>query len=242
MRSKWVKIFVLIAIIAYIVGSLVLIDRTDDDVCRKIGVRIKDSTDSHFVSEKDVADFLKQKGLNPIGVRLSEINTERIEKKMSEMALVKRAECYVTPSGEMKVDVYQREPVLRVLSNNESFYVDCEGEIMPVSENFTAYVIVVTGNVSRKFAKTKVFDFVNFLRKDKFWNAQIEQINVSSNEEVSLVPRVGDHVILFGKLEDYDKKLARLMKVYKKGFGAEGWNAYSKINLKYEGQVVCTKK
>ena len=58
MRSKWVKIFALIVIIAYIVGSLVLIDRTDDDVCRKIGVRIKDSTDSHFVSEKDVADFL----------------------------------------------------------------------------------------------------------------------------------------------------------------------------------------
>jgi len=131
---------------------------------------------------------------------------------------------------------------LRVMNNGRSYYVDREGEIMPVSPNFTAYVPIVTGAVNEEFAKGPLYDFALFLRRNDFWNAQIEQIHVDYSEEIELIPRVGNQIILLGKLDDYQYKLDKLFALYKNGFRQTGWNCYQRINLKYDNQVVCTKK
>ena len=65
---------------------------------------------------------------------------------------------------------------------------------------------------------------------------------MAKNGEVTLVPRVGDQLIVMGTLENYREKLDRLYALYVKGFNKIGWNKYKRITLKYEGQVVCTKK
>ena len=48
-------------------------------VCREVQVVVADSLEKHFVSEGDLAVWLKRAGLNPVGKPLREINTERIE-------------------------------------------------------------------------------------------------------------------------------------------------------------------
>lgn len=82
-------------------------------------------------------------------------------------------------------------------------------------------------------------DFVN---KDQFWRAQIEQVFVQENGELLVVPQVGDYLIEFGTPEDYTLKLRNLKAVYQQGFKNLGWNKYKTISVKYRNQVVCTKK
>ena len=81
-----------------------------------------------------------------------------------------------------------------------------------------------------------------FLHNNKFWDAQIEQIHVLPDRNIELVPRVGDHLVYLGKLDDFEDKLARLKEFYKKGLNKVGWNKYSRINLEFSNQIICTKR
>jgi cell division protein FtsQ len=112
---------------------------------------------------------------------------------------------------------------------------------MPVSLNYAAYVPVVSGRVLRNMAANEIFDFVSYLEKDTFWNAQIEQIFIRDDLKVELIPRVGNAVIVLGTFDNYEKKLATLQALYHKGLNVVGWTRYNKRDLQFYGQVVCTK-
>jgi len=59
----------------------------------------------------------------------------------------------------------------------------------------------------KSFAMRSLYKFGVFLQNDKFWNAQIEQINVTPTREIELVPRVGDHVVFLGKIDNFEENL-----------------------------------
>lgn len=48
------------------------------------------------------------------------------------------------------------------------------------------------------------------LKEDDFWEALIEQIVVVKDNEVVLIPKVGNFKIVFGKVDDYVAKLDKL--------------------------------
>jgi cell division protein FtsQ len=112
---------------------------------------------------------------------------------------------------------------------------------MPV-DNVNIDLCIATGNITKDYAKKKLIELAKFIYKNKFWDKQIEQIHVTENREIELYPRVGEHVIVLGPPENFQKKLENLMIFYKNGLSKTGWNKYSIINLSYDGQVVCTKK
>jgi cell division protein FtsQ len=65
---------------------------------------------------------------------------------------------------------------------------------------------------------------------------------VLPDQNIELVPRVGDHLVYLGKNGRTLKiKLARLKEFYKKGLNRVGWNKYSRINLEFSNQIICTK-
>ena len=155
--------------------------------------------------------------------------------------MVRRAECYKTPDGTVYISIVQRTPVLRVVGEDD-YYVDDLRKTMPVSPNHAAYVPVFTGRVTKKMATGSIYDFAQYLNKDEFWGNQIDQININQVMKVELVPRVGNHIILLGSFDRFEQKLEKLRKFYLYGLNEIGWNAYSKIDLQYRDQVVCTRK
>ena len=244
MIKKIALITLALMLLGYIFFAIfVLNPNTGNGVCNNLEVVVKDSLDRHFINAKDVAVMLRNANLTPIGKNLAEINTEAIEDKLEENKLVKKAECYKTPDGNIKIEISQKIPILRVFSTDGSFYIDSEGGVMPLpSTVFSAYVPVATGYITKEFATTQLYDFVKFMHNNKFWDTQIEQIYVASNQEVELTPRVGNHQIILGKLENYAENLEKLRIFYNKGLNEVGWNRYSVINLKFKDQVVCTKR
>ena len=95
-----------------------------------------------------------------------------------------------------------------------------------------------SGNCHRKRRKVVCNEGFN----NKFWDAQIEQIHVLPDRNIELVPRVGDHLVYLGKLENFENKLARLKEFYQKGLNQVGWNKYSRISLEFSNQIICTKR
>lgn len=237
-------ILVTVMVVGYLVFSVTYFrDASKNKVCGSFGVVIVDSTQYRFVSEKDILDLVKRYGLNPVGKTFGEINTLAIRDTILTNKLVESAEVFTTSRGTVVASVSQRKPVLRVISDVKgNFYVDSERQVMPVSGNFTVYVPVATGAIDEEFARTQLFDFALFLRNHPDWDAWIEQIVVRKGREVELIPRAGDFRIIMGDLDNYQAKLAKFARFVEEGLSVVGWNRYSAINLKYDNQVVCTKK
>lgn len=235
---------IILLIIAYLTMSVTVINRNEKEpICDNIEMIIKDSLFSGFMNKKEIVNILKKKGVSPIGATFSSIQTDSIEAALAHHPLIDNVECYKTPSGKLCIEVYQRIPLLRVMnSSGENYYIDNKGAMIPSSYNCVAHKIIVTGHVEKSFALSNLYKFGLFLHNNPFWSAQIEQINVLSRNCIELVPRVGDHVIYLGKLNNYEEKLERLRTFYKNGLNEIGWNKYSRINIEFKNQIVCTKR
>jgi cell division protein FtsQ len=187
--------------------------------------------------------LVKRYDLDPVGKTFGEINTLAIRDNYPYQQVVVVSQGIHYPGGSVMATVSQRKPVLRVISDVKgNFYVDNERRIMSVSGIFAVYVPVATGAIDEEFARNQLSDFALFLSSHPDWDAWIEQIVVQKDQEVELIPRAGDFRIFMGSLDDYQAKLAKFARFVDEGLNVVGWNRYSAINLKYDNQVVCTRK
>ena len=242
---KKLLIFLLLIVLAVylVVASTFLNHKSNEAICEAVDLVVTDSIDYGFISNKDILNLLNSQKISPVGLTMNEINTNEMEEIISKQPFVESVDCYKTPGNKIGIKIRQRVPLLRVMANNgENYYVDQKGETMPVPTGSTAYVPIITGNVSKDFAKKELYAFGLFLRDNSLWNAQIEQINVTAQKELELIPRVGENVIFLGKPENYEEKLDRLKTFYEKGLNKVGWNKYSRISLEFNNQIICTKR
>ena len=89
---------------------------------------------------------------------------------------------------------------------------------------------------------TAIWKLASFLDDEDDYRALIDQIFVERDGNMMMVPKVGDHIIELGAVDNLETKFSNLLTFYRKGMPRAGWNTYSKISLKFKGQVVCTKK
>lgn len=217
-------------------------DMKQTGVCRGVEIVVKDSLDTHFVNEKDIESILRKADLNPVKKPMNTINTDLIETELRRNEMIASVEVYKTPSGIVKMEVEQKIPVLRVIGPRGNYYVDNLGTTMPVSLRYVADVPLASGYVEKELAVTDLYKFALFLRGNDFWNDQIEQIYVHPDGEVELIPRVGNHRVVLGSLDNFEEKLDNLRLFYEKVIPKTGWEKYSVLSLKYKNQVVCTKR
>lgn len=231
----------LVAVVVYLCFVYVVIPRHEEaTVCQGITIVVRDSAERPFTQTSTLLNRVKQAGLYPTGKAMSEISAQAIEDCVKEYPVVRKASCYKTIGGQVRVDVWQRVPVMRV-ATGKNYYVDEDREILPDMASIAVYVPIVTGHVSEAMAQGELFDFVKYIEDNSFWSAQIEQIHVVSPKRIELIPRVGSHVIILGDLNQYEKKLNKLQTFYTKAMSKTGWTPYKEIDLRFKGQVVCRK-
>jgi cell division protein FtsQ len=219
-------------------------------LCREVKVYIPGN--EYFVDRQEINSILHIGNNTLVGKRLDEINIHKLEKTLQANAFIDFAKVYVDMDGVVNVEIRQRQPILRIMNRFEQdFYVDQYGLKIPLSANFTAPVLVATGNIDEVFVNRvdtlhtamakALFTTADFIRKDSLWDAQIEQINVNANREIELIPRVGNQRILIGNADSLDKKFKNLLIFYQKAIPKVGWGAYKVINIKYANQVIGIK-
>ena len=210
-------------------------------VCSDIRVVVNDSVQARFVTSSQMRNVLLNKYHDILGNKMEAVDCEEIEKFIKKHEAVKECEAYCTVGGRLNVELEQRKPLCRIFSGYTSYYIDEEGEKMPLFDSYTAHVLVVSGHMDKLDSITEVLDLARYIKTNKFWNAQIEQIYIEKSGELSLSPRVGDQIIYLGSLKDYPRKMENLYALYSKGLHAREWNNYKEISLKFEGQIICTK-
>ncbi len=231
--------------------------------CNNINVQIVDTTGNNFVESKDIIELLNQKNYKLLDNFIDKIPLNKIENDINNYPSIKSTEVFSTLDGILHIVIFQREPILRVINyDGTSYYIDEKGSLFPLSEKYTARVLVASGNINepynlrykkditkeeekdelgRKFLIDDLFILSKFIKGDAFLNAFVEQIYLNENDEIELVPKVGNFIILLGDIQNLSEKFENLKAIIKIGLPREGWEKYAKINLKYNNQVVCTK-
>ncbi|MDR3350026.1 MAG: cell division protein FtsQ/DivIB [Prevotellaceae bacterium] len=223
--------------------------------CHSIKVTVCDSSLLRFVSAKEVRRLIEKDNPHIIGTAIDSIDLRRLEEKLNARSVVKNAEIFTSIDGTLHARVHQRRPIVRVLAETGSFYIDDGGYIFPFSPAYTPYVPVVTGNVAVSFknsyrggipAKDKLlqqlYTFSRFLQQHRFWQSQILQIHVQNRNDIELIPRVGRQLIKLGPLDNFEYKLTKLYAFYRNAMPQEGWDKYIKLDLRYSNQVVATRE
>jgi cell division protein FtsQ len=218
-----------------------------DLVCTNILIEIDHKNNLYFLDENDVNKILTRNS-KLINTRLSDINLSQLEKDLEENDFIQNAEVFTNFDGVLKAKIQQKTPQYRIFNNEGvSYYISDSGNFMPLSSKFTPRLIVATGYIP--FVKNIEVDAVNkdlkllidFIQRDEFLNALIGSVHVNSKKEFVLIPKIDGHKIDFGKINDMETKFRNLKIFYKKALPYSEWEKYETINLKYKGQIVCSK-
>lgn len=247
----------------FVLATLALLSFTlrkkENTICESVVVKVDVLSGNHFVTPKRVENILANIGFKKGKDKFKEIDTEKLERKLLSLSSVEEVEVYKSMKGELQIDVRQRRPIARVFNRNGySLYVDDKGKTMQTSELYTARVLAVNGHVKLKAGQNyyetilqdslkdltlldELYEMAKAIDQDAFLKALIEQIYVEKNEEIILIPKVGNQEIVFGKAENIETKFKKLKLFYTDGINPNNLNLYKTINLKFDNQIVCKK-
>ncbi|MCU0459827.1 MAG: cell division protein FtsQ/DivIB [Bacteroidales bacterium] len=229
-----------------------------DAVCGGVVITISDSSKHRFVTGDDIMNALRATGIHVTGQKISDIPLSKLEERLRAFTELKVAEVYVSEDRKLHVYCDQREPVMRVVASyGGDFFIDREGVIMRRHNLYTPNLHILevdmvfnaeqmNGTSIYDSEKTenlaKAFELVNYIRGNSFWNEMIDQLSMSRDGRVTLVPRVGNHTVRLGKVENYEEKLNNLQVFYRHAMPVAGWDRYRVVNIEYKGQVVCQRR
>lgn len=240
------KIFILLLLVllsGYFIVAITVLNKPQEGViCSDVEVFVGDSTQTGFIKKDEIVDILNRHHCNPIGQKIEDVSLVKIEKVLQNNPYISDVTAYKTPGGKVNVIVRQYVPVMYVMpQDGQSYFLDRTGRILP-RLSYSADLVVATGHITPQFAMQSLPHLGCLLQDDAFWYNQVQQINVTKDGEIELVPRVGYHIIALGPPVDVEKKLKRMRTFYDEGLKKVGWNKYSIISLKYDNQIVCKKR
>jgi len=198
------------------------------------------SENNLFITHETVNKLLIQNDSNITKVPKEILDLNDLETALKSNPMIKTAEVYLTVNGEVRADVEQRKPIARV-NTNASYYIDEDGLFMPLSENRSARVPLITGHILKNDIGS-VYQMARKIHEDEFLKVHIVEIIQHPDNSISLKTRELDFEIFIGRLVHLDKKINNLKAFFQKAIKDGTLANYSKVNLQFNNQVVCTKK
>jgi cell division protein FtsQ len=259
--KKYRKIFYLIVIILIVIIFAAVHNSYKNTICANIKVVVTDSNKANFITKNQIIKFLvKNNNYNIIGNRFKNINLADIETSLNKIFFIKNAEVFRNNNDVLEIHITQRKPIVRIFDiKHFSYYIDNDGNFIPLSKSYTAYVPVAMGeiphcdslfnknikninnkNINKIFKN--LFFLVKKLKNNEFTNALLDEIIVNKDNEFEIVPKIGKYKIIIGNTDNLDEKIRNLKAFYSQAAPKTDWNRYSTINIKYQNQIVCTKK
>ena len=191
-----------------------------------------------FISKTKVDKLLIQNNDYIKCVSKDILDLKALENKLSSHDMIENSEVYISINGILKIDIKQRNPYARVISDS-SFYIDNYGTKMPLSDNYSARVLLVHG-LNDESKIDYVFKLIKTIRDDEFLNLNVTDILINKSD-ISLRVRNCDFEVLVGDLNNLETKIKNFKAFYQKAYRDKILNNYKKVNLQFNNQIVCTK-
>jgi len=250
-KSKIWRFMQVTLLLVFLFGSIGLVEKQRSErTCTSIEVNIDNQFENYFINENDIIDIVTNRGEHRIiGEILDDLNLKSIESELYKNKFIKKAEVYKDLKGVLMINIDQSRPIARLMSSKMADrYISNRGEVLPLSKRYTARVMLIDGAFANN---AKLYDLneteygrnlmslLHFIDNDKFWKAQIAQLNIDYRGNIKMYTQVSKQVVVYGKPEEIEVKFRNLKIFYKEILPAKGWNSYETVSVKYKNQIVC---
>ncbi len=198
-----------------------------------------DREENLFMTAESVDKLLIEKNRASETVAKENLDLNKLEIAVNAHEMVEDSQVYVSVDGVLKAKVVQKTPVVRVFDASGSFYIDGQGETMPLSGLHTARVPLVSGKVNVK--DQELMRVFRMIFEDDFLKKNIIGIQVLPNGALVMKNRNYAYEIDFGKPVNVERKFKNYKAFYQKAAQDSTINNYKRINLIFTQQVVCSK-
>ncbi len=230
-------------LVGYLVAVLIWTGASaDGECCAGMDISIADSTDNHFVTEQEIVREIDSLSARCAGMLLKDIDTDSLERLLNSIDKIEHASCVIKSDGRIAVSIVPMQPVARVFEGEKSYYINREGKRISADARYFLDVPVISGNFDSTMTAMSLLPLVDYIAADPALTALVSMIKVDSRRNIILVPEIRGHVINFGDTSNVEDKFYRLQKLYCDVIPKKGWNYYDTIAVKWNRQVVATKR
>ena len=194
----------------------------------------------YFLNHEIVNKLLIQNNETVKNQAKTEVDLYCLEKSVLKNPYVESATVYLGINGVLTSLVKQRSPIMRIFNEKSSYYVDKKGVKVPVSENFSARVPLITG-INTDDDLSEVIALMQLISQDEFLQKEIIGVHKNEDNEYEFAVRSGDYKIEFGTFEKISLKFKKLKAFYNVAYKDKTIAKYKSISVKFHNQVVCTK-
>ena len=195
---------------------------------------------SPYIKQETVNKLLIENKTDAQSIRKVKLDLNQLEKSINSNPMIEKSEVFVSIDGILKAEVKQKTPVARIFNEEGSFYIDYQGNIMPLSEEFTARVPIISGDINN-VNKDDFSKLLRFIYNDDFLKKNIIGIQITTVGSLKMQTRNFNYEILFGKSINMERKFNNYKAFFQKAVVDSSLYHYRKINLTFTQQVVCTK-
>lgn len=245
---KTILFFSVCAVFVVVIIGFASVKNTGKPV-NDVIIEITDQNGDFFTDQPEILNLLNAENTDYVlGLSVNDLDLKELEQRVEFNAFVKEAQVYRDIKGNLMVKVEQARPIARIYNpHGPDQYIDVDGTILPTNSRHTARVPILELERSfsweRSITETeygeKILAILNYIENDEFWRAQIAQLVIEKDGELTLLPQVTKQEIQFGMPEGLEGKFKKLKVFYKEILPNKGWNTYSLVNLKFENQIVC---
>jgi len=238
-RNIWtnVRLLLMFAVIVFLYSFTS--KRNEDRKIKKPIVEFLEEG-SLFLTHETVNKLLIENNEDQQTIGKVNLDLNKLEKSINEHDMVEKSEVFVSIDGVLKAVVKQKTPIARIFDEGDSFYIDSEGNRMPLSEINTARVPLVSGAIKEADSKD-LYELLKLVYNDDFLKKNIIGIEVLHGGSLKMANRNFNYVINFGKTKNVEKKFDNYKAFFQKAVQDSTISKYKEINLKFTQQVVCTK-
>ncbi len=238
--SLYFKIFKWLSVFFLLIAMTLYTNKIQGEQKIYLDNLVIDNESNQYITNKDIVLYLEKNSFNLEGSAYKDFHKEHLEQLLLSHSLVKDVEVFTSPNGALNIYIQQKKAIVRIMTEHDNCYLDEYGSKMNLSKNSTADLIIVTGDVS-PVKYPEVYKLINHINKQNFIEALITQIHYQDGD-ILLIPRVGSEKINIGNITNLKNKFKKLHSFYKSVISKETDEKFLEINLKYDNQIVCTKK
>lgn len=253
-RTLWIS--TLMATIALVIWTNIYRAHSH---CNEIKVTLKTADFPALTTSDRIKSHVLESIPAVLGQSIQNVELEKIESVVAQNAQLTDVRAYLNIDGQINILAKPRRAILRIFDENGNHLYLGDGNIlMENSISHSHRIIVANGHIPHlsddqrdnilhqreeiPIIYQQLYELAQIIHNDEFLNALIDQIYITKNSEAILTPKMGIKKIEFGKLEEMENKLANLKAFYIQGKNKIDWQKYKSISIKYDNQIVCSKK
>ena len=136
-----------VAVAAYIVFAASAVRRVRrTGTVGRLEIEVVDSSSQgHLVSAAMVRQWISHAGIKTLGTAVDAVDLTGIERLIARNGFVDKTVAYVSYGGTLHIEISQRKPLVRLLTDGMNAYVTSEGYVFAAPRASSLYVPVVTG-------------------------------------------------------------------------------------------------